>query len=1457
MRKFFKKFLKFAFYTSSAFLIIISIALIISQTEGFRNYIRGYVITELENSIGGEVYVGKFYGNIFTGLGVDRFYINVDGKPFVKVLGLEVKYNPIGLIKGTYTFQTATIYKPEIYIIRGKDGRWNFQNVFKPKDRTAGSKFAISFGKLVIDDGKFIFVDSLNQEKNAIAESLDCIDYHNFKVTDINAVISGSYEKDRINLKSLNLSFIIPEKFSGKIKGGLYADKEEVKIENFEILSEGSAVKFNFFAKSFNLFKFNREALENSYMSVRLKSDSVSFAELTKFIPHLHIFSGSPSIEVEAEGNLKNLRVNKIKARVYESDILVSGELKNLLKFSEFFIDAKVVDSKVKISDIGKFITIVKLPRFGVDFVKFDGEYKGHPLDFKTSANLSWGETEVKLDGSFKIGSFIYDLNLKVSGLNPKEILSREDLSGVLNFSGNLKGEGLKFDEMRVRGNLDIANSILNKVLIPRSNLWFEVKSGELNGSFVSFSEGFKGLLDVNIKKQDNDFILSLSGSLSELDISKIRVDEPQFLKSNISGDINVKFRFGEVKAMELFAQLNPSIFGNYEISRLRMNAKYLDNGKSKKLVLQSNMFDANIEGHFSFGDLFKALSATFKTFNDELNEKINFVKISRLPSIGIENPVDVEYKFKLKNLTPISVFSTGQIFQAVGNVYGSLVADSIGLYFNVDANLQKLLYLSYKRTRIDTFKMGTFNGGLYFKYEDEKLGFRINLGVGNFASKTFNLKDMSLKVNYNEPEIYLEISASADIGNVNLIADGEFNSEINRYVLKELTGEIYGNRIDGSDIEIFQTKSGFIFNPSGIDLNGQRVYLAGFVDKKSQQVRLWGEDLKLEGFPGVKSFSGIFDFSVFVYGTHEKPSSEFEILVKDLKYKNAELGKFECFGKFENEVVEVNSSLVADIGGSSYNAMSIDLSFPAWFLPEVRVKYGKPYMTGKVKLFRFPLALVEPLVPMISDLNGDITAEVDIGGTFDRPSFKGSFSLQNCIFKLKLNNKYYLAYGTGRIDSNVVYVEDVSLWNNPDDYSDGEVQITGKVYLDKYSISSGDFNITGKLLVLDKEGLSFGGLYGRVIAETVGDGLKFKVDTTGYYLGGEILLSEVNVNYLAKQSSMGTSRAGFEYVFVTNIDTGVTKEATEEQLVHLNVPLIVKDEEVKGSSRGEAFAKLNYDLKISTAKESKFLLILNTQTGEEFFANFNGSINIRNFSGSSVAYGEINLLDGSYYNFFKRFDAKGKLKFTGDVQNPELDISASYTGTHTVLTDTVNVGRTETVQITLLITGTLNKPNVKFQMLVDGQDYQKVYPHGEVESDAISFLATGRFKDELTRVEMTNFTESLWSSTGASLLSSAVSGVITDVLRDVLGGFITSTEFGYSTGFKGLRITGNIGGATVQFGGDIFTDISKSVVVVQYPLLKKFLGGNLTIEYRRSPVQLFHEKEIVNKLGLYYRIRL
>lgn len=1461
MKRFFKKFFKAVFYFSASFLIIISVALIISQTERFRIFLHDRIESELRKSLGGEIYLGKFYGNIFTGLGIDGFYIGVDGKTFIKALSLELKYDPVGLIKGSYSFYELILYKPEVYLIRGKDGKWNFQKVFKPSERKGETRFSFSCDRLVIDDGKFVLVDSLSQGKSHLADSLDCIDYHNFVVHDINAVFSGSYSSERIDFKKIKLSFVVDEdKFSAEINGKVYADRNKLKASDFEVITDGSRIKFDFSAETKDdLFGLDKNSVENVYMSVSLRADSLSFGELTKFIPQVYFLSGSPSVDVEAEGTLKDLKVKGIKVKVYDSDIFVDGELKNILNFSDFLINAEVKNSKIKISDISKFVSLVKLPEFGLEYVEVEGRYVGHPLEFNSGLGLKFGNSLINLDGNFKVkGNFVYNLNFKISGLDPYEVLNREDLRGFLNFSGNLNGDGVKFETMKARANINLEESMINKILIPKSNFWFEVKNAEINGSFVSLSEGFKGLIDLNLKKfGEGEFLLSLSGSLSELDISQIRVDKPHFLRSHISGDFNLRFWAGEINRMELFAQLNPSIFGNYRISQLRLNAKYTVNERRKGLIVQSSMFDLNLEGDFDFNDFGKSLDQAIRTVAGVADEKLKFSKFEKPEFLGIKNPVYVEYKLKLKNLTPISVFSFGQLFQAIGNLNGSFLADSQGFYFYTGADLKQIRYTNYKAGKIDTFMADGFKGSIDLSYS-ELLRFKARGELKEFVSSGFEVGSLNLNLNYDDPEFYAEISADGKGWDFEIVSLAQFSHEVNRFILKEFNGDVWGNKVLLTDeVEIFQTKSGVIINPSSFVFNEQRIYVAGFVDKRSQQLRVWGENLNLNKLSKSFTFYGNVDFSFFVYGTRDNPNSEIEIFIKDFRYKDLQAGEIECFGKVEDDMIKLNSVLVINAGEMSYNAMDISVSIPMWFKPDVKIRYREPYVTGKVRLFRFPVAIFEPIIGGVSELKGDITADVDFSGTLDKPNFKGKFSLQNCIFKFNQNRKYYLVYGSGRVDSNVVYVDDLNLWNNPDDYGDGEVQIKGKVYLDGFSVSSGDFKINGKLLVVDKEGFGATGIYGRVIAETGANGLSLKIDTTGFYLNGEILLSDVNVNYLPKQAVSIGRGTGFEYVYVSSADTLEKSKSTTEELVYLDVPIKTTEVQDENKKRRGFLSELNYDLKISTSKESKLNVVLNSQTGEEFYAEFTGDLNLRRFSGSTLAHGEVIILDRSYYNFFKRFNASGKLKFTGDLNNPELDITANYTGTHTVLTDTLGAGKVETVLIQLLISGTLSKPSVRIQMFVDGEDYQKVYPHGEVESDAISFLVTGRFKDELTRGEVSMFTENLWSSTGAGLLSSIVSGVITGVLRDILGGFITSTEVGYYSGFRGLRITGNIGGAIVQIGGDIFTDISKSVVVVQYPLFKKLFGGSLTIEYQRKPVQFYQEKEILNKLGLYYRIRL
>ncbi|MCS7229621.1 MAG: translocation/assembly module TamB domain-containing protein [Candidatus Kryptonium sp.] len=1462
MKRFLKKFFKATFYFFALLFILISIVLIISQTEKFRSILHSKVESELKKLFGEEIHLGKFYGNIFTGFGVDGFHIKIDGKTFIKALGLELKYNPIGLIKGGYSFRELILYKPEVYLIRGKDGKWNFQKVFKPGEKREGVAFSFSCEKLVIDDGKFALFDSINTDRSRLADSLNCINYHNFVVHDINAVLSGRYSSEKIDLRKINLSFVVDTgKFTAKINGKIYADKNRLKAEDFDITTGNSKVKFDFTAVTRdNLFKLNIESLEKVLMNLSLRADSFSFAELTKFIPYVHFLSGSPSVEIDAVGTLESLKVKGIKIKIYDSDIFVSGELKNIIRFPEFQINADVSNTKIKISDISKFVTLVRLPTFGAEYVDVEGQYIGHPLEFNSKLNLKLGASSIDLEGNFKIkDNLAYNLTFNVSGLNPYDIFEEENLNGILNFSGNLTGEGVKFETMSSRATLNIGESLINKVLIPKSSFWIELKNSELNGSFVSVSEGFKGVIDLNLKKlHENEYQLSLSGSLSELDISQIRIDKPHFLRSYISGDFNANVLFGKVSRMEFFAQLNPSLFGNYKISRLRLSAKYIDDVK-KYLLVQSNMFDLNFEGEFDFASLAKSMIYALGTVSGNLKEKLNFSTYEKFNFAEIKNPVYAEYKLKLKNLTPISLFSIGQLFQSVGNINGVFLADSQGFYFYSDASLKQIRYTNYERNKIDTFEARSFNGSIEISY-NRNLRFRVRGDLNGFVSSWFELSDVKLNLNYDEPELYAEVSSVGDKWKFESVSVAQFSPEVNRYILKMFNADIHDNKIYLIDeIEIFQTKSSVIINPSSLTFNDQEVYIAGFIDKETQQLRVWGENIKLNKiFLKGSEFQGNVNFSISVYGTHDKPNSEIEVFIDDLRYKDVQAGKLQCFGKIENDMIRLNSMLVATAGDLSYNAMDISISFPMWISPDVRTKYQEPYISGKIRFLRFPIAIFETVIGEISDLKGDVTADIDLSGTFDKPNFRGKFSLQNCIFKFNQNSKYYLVYGTGRVDSNVIYFEDFNLWNNPDDYRDGEVQIKGRVYLDRFAIASGEFNINGRLLLMDKEGFGSTGLYGRVIAETGKNGLVLKVDTTGLYLNGEVLLSDVNLNYFPRHAGGMMQSTGFEYVYVSPMDTIRKEEIATEELVYLDIP-VRKNDGVQNETtkKNGAFSELNYDLKISTLKDAKLNVILNAQTGEEFYAEFTGNLNLRHYSGSTIAYGEINILDRSYYNFFRRFNATGKLKFTGNLENPEIDIIANYTGTHTVLTDTLSAGKVETILVQLLISGTLSRPIVKIQMFVDGEDYQKVYPHGEVESDAISFLVTGRFKDELTRGEVTMFTENLWSSTGAGLLSNVVSGVMTDILRDVLGGVITSTEIGYYGGFRGLRITGNIGGAIVQIGGDIFTDISRSVVVVQYPLLRKFLGGSLTVEYQRKPVQFYQEKEILNKLGLYYRIRL
>ncbi len=240
--------------------------------------------------------------------------------------------------------------------------------------------------------------------------------------------------------------------------------------------------------------------------------------------------------------------------------------------------------------------------------------------------------------------------------------------------------------------------------------------------------------------------------------------------------------------------------------------------------------------------------------------------------------------------------------------------------------------------------------------------------------------------------------------------------------------------------------------------------------------------------------------------------------------------------------------------------------------------------------------------------------------------------------------------------------------------------------------------------------------------------------------------------------------------------------------------------------------------------------------------------------------------VDRAYYNFTKRFDAEGTLRFSGDFLNPELDITARYRGIRTIA-DSLG-SRTEPVEVILKISGTRFEPTLNISMTIDNQDYYSYIgpKSSDVNSDAIQFLITGSFP--LTESQKNDIAADIRSTVGSSLVTGAtslLSSTLSEFLRRETG-FITSIELGYGTqGNIGesadIRISGVVGDGLWRIGGKVLSDpFNNANISLLYSLGEIFDNSslrNFMFELERrveTTIGQFSDRKEINSARLFYR---
>lgn len=118
---------------------VVAIALIVSQTPWFREWLRRYVVRESKQYLNGELTIGRIGGNLLFGLDVSDVAVDVSGERVVAVKALELDYSVFDFIAKGIVLDEIKLNAPVLRVERDRNG-WNLGRLVKEQAEEADRK---------------------------------------------------------------------------------------------------------------------------------------------------------------------------------------------------------------------------------------------------------------------------------------------------------------------------------------------------------------------------------------------------------------------------------------------------------------------------------------------------------------------------------------------------------------------------------------------------------------------------------------------------------------------------------------------------------------------------------------------------------------------------------------------------------------------------------------------------------------------------------------------------------------------------------------------------------------------------------------------------------------------------------------------------------------------------------------------------------------------------------------------------------------------------------------------------------------------------------------------------------------------------------------------------------------------------------------------------------------------
>jgi autotransporter translocation and assembly factor TamB len=312
---------------------VVALALIVSQTPWFRDWLRRYIVRESKQYLNGELSIGSIDGNLLFGVQVSDIAVDLSGERVVAAKGLEVGYDVFQMISKGVIFSEIKLIEPTITLERDGGG-WNVNHLVKKQEKEAnreGPRRPIDLQAIEIADGRITIADHTGADGYRLPEVIEDLD---LKASYAYAPVHYSVVIERASMRSSSPQMALTE-----LTGKLAVRDDNLYVESMSISTTESWLKV--------------DGVIEDYLSTPVlkitTTGKVSLPEFGRVLPAAGEYALHPQFNVKAWGPADKLLLD---LDVQSETGNVRGKLTTDVKAPDFAVRGDVDVERLDLASI-------------------------------------------------------------------------------------------------------------------------------------------------------------------------------------------------------------------------------------------------------------------------------------------------------------------------------------------------------------------------------------------------------------------------------------------------------------------------------------------------------------------------------------------------------------------------------------------------------------------------------------------------------------------------------------------------------------------------------------------------------------------------------------------------------------------------------------------------------------------------------------------------------------------------------------------------------------------------------------------------------------------------------------------------------------------------------------------------------------------------------------------------